>query len=336
MTVRAYAAREAGAPLEPFTYEFTRDLGTHEVEIAVSHCGICYSDVSMIDNEWGMTTYPIVPGHEAVGRVVGRGAGVTLAVGQTVGVGWNAASCGTCEDCLGGDDNMCARAEGVIVGRHGGFADRLRVSERFAIPLPEGLDPAVGGPLLCGGVTVYNPLKQFHVRPSERVGVVGIGGLGHMAIQFARAWGCDVTAFSHSADKEGEARRLGAHAFVGTHDTTALQGMARSLDVLIVTVNVTLDWPAYVNMLRPRGRLVVVGGVLEPLQIPAFALIVGQRMVTGSATGSAQTIAEMLAFAARHGVRPITQAFGLSQVNEAIDLLRANRARYRLVLDTAR
>lgn len=232
MTVRAYAAREAGAPLEPFTYEFTRDLGGHEVEIAVSHCGICYSDVSMIDNEWGMTTYPIVPGHEAIGRIVAKGTGVGLAIGQTVGVGWNAASCGTCEDCLGGDDNMCARAEGVIVGRHGGFADRLRVSERFAIPVPDGLDPAVTGPLLCGGVTVYNPLKQFHVRPSERVGIVGIGGLGHMAIQFARAWGCDVTAFSHSADKEGEARRLGAHAFVGTHDTTALQGMARSLDVL--------------------------------------------------------------------------------------------------------
>lgn len=336
MPVHAYAARTPGGPLEPFTYELPHDLGPHEVDIAVSHCGICYSDVSMIDNEWAMTTYPLVPGHEAVGRVVARGAHASLAVGQTVGVGWNAASCGACRDCLAGDDNMCARVEGVIVGRHGGFADRLRVSERFAIPVPEALDPALAGPLLCGGVTVYNPLKQFDVRASERVGVVGIGGLGHMALQFARAWGCEVVAFSHSADKEDEARRLGAQAFVATHDASRLQALARSLDVLIVTVNVPLDWPAYINTLRPRGRLVVVGGVLEPLQVPAFALITAQRTITGSATGSAQTIAEMLAFAARHDIRPITQSFPLSRVNEALDVLRRNRARYRLVLETTR
>jgi alcohol/geraniol dehydrogenase (NADP+) len=264
--------------------------------------------------------------------VVAKGAAVRLEVGQTVGVGWNSASCGMCQDCLAGDDNMCAEVQGVIVGRHGGFADRLRVSERFAVPVPDSLDPAISGPLLCGGVTVYNPLKQLHVRPSERVGVVGVGGLGHMALQFAKAWGCEVTAFSTSADKEEESRRMGAHRFVGTRDPAALQDLTRSLDVLLVTVNVPLDWEAYINTLRPRGRLVIVGAVLEPMQIPAFPLILGQRSVVGSPNGSAHTTAEMLQFAARHGIQPVTQQFPLAEVNEALDVLRQNRARYRLVL----
>jgi uncharacterized zinc-type alcohol dehydrogenase-like protein len=274
----------------------------------------------------------LVPGHEAIGKIVATGSAVRLEIGQTVGVGWNSSSCGTCEDCLGGDDNMCPDVQGVIVGRHGGFADRLRVSQRFAIPVPEALDPAAAGPLLCGGVTVYNPLKQFAVKPQERVGVVGIGGLGHMALQFANAWGCEVTAFSTSPDKEEEARRMGAHRFVGSRDSAALEQLPRSLDVLLVTVNVPLDWPGYIETLRPRGRLVILGAVLEPMALPAFPLILGQRSVAGSPNGSARTTAEMLQFAARHGIQPLTQEFPLGQVNEAMDILRQNRARYRLVL----
>jgi uncharacterized zinc-type alcohol dehydrogenase-like protein len=166
-----------------------------EVEIAVQTCGICHSDLSMLQNDWHMTKYPLVPGHEVTGKIVAVGEQVKkVRVGQTVGLGWNSASCMACEQCLGGNQNLCAKAEGTIVQRHGGFADRVRAHWAWAVPLPEGVDPAKAGPLFCGGITVFNPIVQFDVRPTDRVGVVGIGGLGHMAVKFLNAWGCEVVA----------------------------------------------------------------------------------------------------------------------------------------------
>ena len=203
--IKAYAALEAGQPLQAFEYD-PGPLGPHDVEIEVESCGICHSDLSMLDNEWGMTEYPFVPGHEVVGSVSAVGEHVSgVSVGQRVGLGWHSAYCNHCPSCDSGDHNLCATAEGTIVRRHGGFADKVRAEETAVVPLPEGIKPESAGPLFCGGITVFNPLVQFDVKPTDEVGVIGIGGLGHLALQFLRAWGCKVVAFSSSEAKQKEA-----------------------------------------------------------------------------------------------------------------------------------
>jgi uncharacterized zinc-type alcohol dehydrogenase-like protein len=281
-----------------------------------------------------MTRYPFVPGHEAVGRVVAMGAqakGVQL--GQRVGLGWSAKSCMHCEQCLAGRQNLCISLQPTLLGRHGAFAERVRAHWVWTMPIPDGLDPRECGPLLCGGITVFTPLLEFGIPPTARVGVVGIGGLGHMALKFCKAWGCEVTAFTSSSSKAEEARAFGAHRVVATSDAEAIAGLAGSLDLIIDTVNVTLDWNGLLAALAPNGRLHVVGAVLEPMAIPAFALLLGQKSVSGSPTGSRSAIDVMLAFAARHQVMPQTEHFPMSKVNEAMAHLRAGKARYRIVLD---
>jgi uncharacterized zinc-type alcohol dehydrogenase-like protein len=332
-TIRAWAARSAGGPLEPFEYD-PGPLAVDEVEIAVEHCGICHSDLSLVDNEWGRTRYPFVPGHEAVGRIVALGERARgLELGQRVGLGWNARSCLYCDQCLAGNQHLCLRVQGTLAGRHGAFAERVRAQWLWAVPLPEGVDGAECGPLLCGGITVFSPLREFGIAPTARVGVVGIGGLGHMALKFCRAWGCEVTAFTTSPDKADEARRFGAHHVVSTHDPDALRALAGKLDLVLDTVNVALDWNAYLGTLAPGGRLHVVGAVLEPLVVSAMSLMRQQRSVSASPTGSRSAIDAMLAFAARHKVEPATEHFPMSRVNEALARLRAGHARYRIVLD---
>ncbi|MGY6518960.1 MAG: NADPH-dependent aldehyde reductase Ahr [Lysobacteraceae bacterium] len=334
-THRAWAASKAGGPLETIEVDPGR-LGDHEVEVAVEHCGICHSDLSMLDNDWGMTAFPFVGGHEAVGTVTALGSAVRgLTVGQRVGVGWNAGSCGHCRACHGGDAHLCGSVQPTIVRRHGAFAERVRADATWAVPLPEGLDPAAAGPLMCGGITVFAPLLELGVRPTDRVGVIGIGGLGHLAVQFARAWGCEVTAFTSTEAKHEEARRLGAHHVVASNDARAIEGIAGRLDLIIDTVNVPLAWDAVIAALAPKGRLHVVGAVLEPIPVQAFSLISGQKSISGSPTGSREAIVAMLEFAARHGIAPQVERYPVDRINEAIDHLRAGRARYRVVLDVA-
>lgn len=330
--VKAYAAHEAGGELKPYEYEVGA-LGVDEVEIKVHYCGICHSDLSMIDNDWGMTQYPIVPGHEVSGEIIGLGENVKhLKVGQLVGLGWYSKSCMTCDACMDGDHNLCASAEGTIVGRPGGFADKVRCHWSWAIPLPDGFDVEKAGPLFCGGITVFNPIKQCDIKPTSRVGVIGIGGLGHMALQFLNKWGCHVTAFTSTDTKAVEALTFGAHEIINSRDEKALEAAAGTLDFLLVTVNVTLNWNLYLNMLRPKGRLHFVGAVLEPVAVPAFSLITAQRSVSGSPLGSPATTAEMLRFCQHHNLVPQTEVFPMSKVNEAIDHLKAGNARYRIVL----
>jgi uncharacterized zinc-type alcohol dehydrogenase-like protein len=237
-----------------------------------------------------------------------------------------------CACCLGGDHNLCATALPTIVGHHGGFAERVRSHWAWAVPLPEGVRPEVAGPLLCGGITVFNPLLEFRVLPTSRVGVVGIGGLGHMALRFARAWGCEVTAFTSRPDKADEARSLGAHRVVSSREAGAIAAVAGQFDLIIVTANVPLDWDGLVAALGPKGRLHVVGAVLEPIPVQAFPLIMGQKEVSGSPTGSPTAIARMLDFCARHAIEPMVELFPMSRVNEALDRLRAGKVRYRAVL----
>jgi uncharacterized zinc-type alcohol dehydrogenase-like protein len=327
-----YAARAPGEELQPIEFE-PGPIGPTDVEIKVEYCGICHSDVSMLDNAWGVTAYPIVPGHEAVGIIAATGEQVHhLDIGQRVGVGWNAGSCMTCEWCVAGDHNLCASARGTIVGRAGGFADRIRADATWTFPIPDALRPEVAGPLLCGGATVFNPIIQYGLRATDRVGVIGIGGLGHMALKFLDAFGCEVTAFSSSPDKEEEARNLGADHFVNSRDATALKKMGRSLDFILSTVNVPLNWESYLKTLRPKGRLHLVGFVLEPLTVPVGPLLMGQNSVSASPDASPATTVQMLEFAAQHTIEPMVECYPLSRVNDAIERLRHGKPRYRLVL----
>lgn len=333
--IRAWAAQQAGEALQEWEYD-PGALGDDRVEVAVEHCGLCHSDLSMLDNEWGQSRYPLVPGHEVVGRITALGRDARgLEVGQRVGVGWLAGSCLHCRPCTEGDHHLCSSVEATIIGRHGGFAEAVRAHWRWVTPLPEALAPAEVGPLFCGGITVFSPLREFGIRPTDRVGVVGIGGLGHLAIQFARAWGCEVTAFTSSEAKAAEARAMGAHDVVSSIDEAGLKACAGRFDLILVTVNATLPWKRYIGALAPRGRLHFVGAVLEPVPVTVFQLLGAQRSVSASPTGSPGAIAEMLDFAARHGIAPTTEHFPIQRVNDAIQHLRDGKARYRVVLDVA-
>ena len=330
--INSYAATKAHGPLEPFSFD-AGEIGSEEVEIKVTHCGLCHSDLSMLNNDWGMTTYPFVPGHEVAGTIVALGnAAKGLKIGQRVGLGWTAKSCLACHECLSGDQHLCATAQGTIVARHGGFADRVRAQWAWVRPLPKALDSAKTGPLLCGGVTVFAPLLVYGVPSTARVGIIGIGGLGHMALQFANKWGCEVHAFTTSDSKEAEARKLGAHQVHNTKQDGALKKLARSLDLIISTINAPQDVAGLLDTLAPNGRLHNVGAVLKPLEVPAFNLIAGQKSVSGSPTGSPTVIDHMLAFSARHNIAPITETYPMSKINDAIERLRSGKARYRIVL----
>jgi len=331
--IRAYAARKPQGKLEPFEYD-PGPLPYSYVEIDVLACGICHSDLSMLRNDWGMSVYPLVAGHEVVGTVSAVGKQVkTVAVGNAVGLGWYAGSCMSCRQCMSGDHNLCAAAEHTIVGHHGGFAEKVRCKSEWAIPVPDGLDMIKAGPLFCGGITVFNPIIQCHVTPTDRVGVIGIGGLGHLALQFLNKWGCEVTAFTSTVAKAVEARRMGAHYVVNSRDSAALDRLAGTFDFILSTVNVDLEWEKYLAALRPKGRLHSVGAVPSPLAIPAFSLIKGQKSVSGSPLGSPATMGMMLEFCARHHIEAVTEHFPLSRVNDALQHLAAGKARYRIVLE---
>ena len=329
---QAWVARSAKQPMALETLD-PGPLGDEEVEIAVEHCGLCHSDLSVLNDEWGLSQFPATLGHEVVGRVTAVGPNAKrLAVGQRVGVGWYAGSDMHCRQCMSGNHHLCPNVQPTIIGHRGGFASHVRAHWAWAIPLPERLNAADAGPLLCAGVTVFNPLAMY-ARPTSRVGVVGIGGLGHLAVRFAAAYGCEVTAFTSSPGKFDEARGFGAHHVVSSTDAAAIAKLAGSLDLVVSTVNVPLDWPALVNALAPNGRLHVVGAVLEPIPVAAFALIPSQRSVSGSPTGAPLAIEAMLDFAARHGVAPQTEHFPMSRINDAFARLASGKARYRIVLD---
>ena len=330
--IQGLAVHAAGAELLPFHYE-PGDLGSQEVEIAITHCGICHSDLHLISNDWGISHYPFIPGHEVIGTVAAIGSQVrALELGQRVGLGWQSNSCGVCEWCMKGLENLCPEAESTCVHRHGGYADRVRANSRFVIPIPDALDSEHAAPLLCGGITVYNPLRTHGINPSSRVGIVGIGGLGHIAVQFARVFGARVTAFSTSAAKEKEARAMGAEDFVNSRESKAMKEVAGTLDFILNTANADQDWATYLQALRPTGTLCFVGVPPSALSLHAFPLISGQRTISGSPVGSPSRIREMLDVAARHRVKATTELFPMSKANEAIEKVKKNKVRYRAVL----
>ena len=280
----------------------------------------------------GIFSIPIVAGHEVVGKVAAVGEHVkNVSIGDAVGLGWHSDYCQTCVSCHSGDENLCQQATPTIMS-HGGFADKVRANESAVVALPNNINYESAGPLFCGGITVFNPLVQFDVKPTDKVAVIGIGGLGHIALKFLNAWGCEVTAFTSSEAKAKEAIDLGAHHTLNSRDSSDITAAANQFDFIISTVNVKLDWNLYLSTLKPKGRLHFVGATLEPIDIGAFSLIGGQKQISGSPVGSPATIAQMLDFAVQHKIEPQVETFKMSEINQAIKHLESGEARYRIVL----
>jgi uncharacterized zinc-type alcohol dehydrogenase-like protein len=329
--VKAFAAMKAGGPLEPWSFEVDA-VGHNEIDIEVTHCGVCHTDLHLTDNDFGITAYPFVPGHEAVGVVKTIGSGVThLTVGQRVGVGWQRGTCGACEWCGKGLQNLCASSRPTCLAGYGGFAKSLRVDSYFGIPVPDGLDSAVAAPMLCAGITVYSSLRRY-LSPGSRVGIVGIGGLGHLAIQFACAMGAEVTAISSSQEKAAEARQFGAHHFVASTDPDQMKKLSGSLHLLLNTSTANLDWSAYLATLRQNGVFCMVGAPEGPVVLPILQMIFGQYTFSASVIGPPSDIEEMFRFAALHSIRTAVELVPMDQVNGAMAKVRSNKARYRMVL----
>jgi uncharacterized zinc-type alcohol dehydrogenase-like protein len=333
MIVEAHAATAAKEPLRLQKIDLG-SLGSNEVDVRVTHCGICHTDVGMVDNEWGFTRYPLVPGHEIVGIVAAIGSNVIgLEIGQRVGVGALCGSCMTCEYCERGSQHVCPDVVGTIFGHHGGFASHVRAADwRFVHPLPEAIKSEHAGPLMCAGSTVFSPLVHYDVRPTDRVAVVGIGGLGHLALQYAAKWGCEVTAISTTPDKQDEAHGFGAHHFIASGEDGALKKARGTFDFILSTVGADLPWGDYIAALRPQGKLCIAGTSPNPVPVGLYELLSKELSVVAGKTGSINDTRQMLAFTARHGVAPMIETFSMAQANEALDRTRRGTVRYRAVL----
>lgn len=334
MKIKSYAAMKAGQALEMYEYD-AADLNADEVEVEVEYCGVCHSDLSMIDNEWGMSTYPVIAGHEVIGRVSSLGASAKnkgLSIGQRVGIGWTAKSCQHCDACINGEQVNCESGTVPTIVNNGGFAEKLRADWQWVIPLPEKLDPSEAGPLLCGGITVFKPLLMSNITATSRVGVIGIGGLGHIAIKILRAMGAEVVAFSSTPDKKQSILDMGADEVINSRDPEALNRQAGRFDLILSTVAVDLDWKPYFTALAPKGKFHTVGAVMKPIQVSAFDLIVGDKSISGSSTGSPGQLRSLLRLASRADISPKVEFFPMSKINEALDHVRAGKANYRVVL----
>lgn len=343
MRVNAYAAPSAGEPLAPTTIE-RREVGAHDVLIAIEYAGICHSDIHTVNGDWGPQPFPVVPGHEIVGTVQEVGADVTThRVGDRVGVGCMVNSCGACDSCRNGDEQYCAKG---MIGTYavtdvdgtttqGGYSTHVVVDAGFVLSVPEGLDPAAAAPLLCAGITTYSPLRRWKAGPGRRVAVVGLGGLGHMAVKIAHAMGAEVTVLSQSLKKQEDGLRLGADHYFATSDPGTFEALAASFDLIVNTVSATIDVNAYLGLLAVDGTLVNVGAPPEPLPVNAFSLIGGRRSFAGSMIGGIAETQEMLDFCAEHGIAAEVEVISADQVNEAYERVLASDVRYRFVIDTS-
>ncbi|MCU1348657.1 MAG: Alcohol dehydrogenase GroES domain protein [Acidobacteria bacterium] len=342
--VPAYAAAATGSPLLPHPIE-RREPGLRDVVIDVLFCGVCHSDIHQVRDEWGGSLFPMVPGHEIIGRVSAVGGEVSrFGVGDLAGVGCLVDSCGQCDACRRELQQFCAKTaaptyNGTEMDRrtrtYGGYSTRIVVTEKFVLKVPESLDPAAAAPLLCAGITTFSPLRQWNCKAGDRVGVVGLGGLGHMAVKLAASMGAHVTMLSTSSAKEADARRLGAEAFELTSDPRTFARLAGTFDLLIDTISARHDYNAYLGMLRAMGTMVIVGVPPEPAPVAAFSLIAGNRRLAGSAIGGIAETQEMLDYCAAHGITSDVEVIPIQQINEAYTRMLKNDVRYRFVIDMA-
>jgi uncharacterized zinc-type alcohol dehydrogenase-like protein len=343
--VKAYAAQSPDSGVHPHPVE-RRAPRPDDVVIDIDYCGVCHSDLHTAYNDWGITTYPIVPGHEIVGTVRAVGPAVTgFKPGDRVGVGCLVDSCRQCGSCEDGLEQYCEQGwVGTYNGvdRHdgmptyGGYSEQIVVSERFVLRMPEGLDPAAAAPLLCAGITTWSPLKHFDVGPGHRIGVVGMGGLGHMGVKFARALGAEVTVFTRSADKVEEAKQQGAHHVIVSTDDAQMEAAAASFDFILDTVPVPHDLNPYINALKRDGTLIIVGllGPVEPV-LHTFPVVLGRRRIAGSLIGGLPETQEMLDFCAEHGITCDIEMLDIRNINAAYDRMQRSDVRYRFVIDMA-
>jgi uncharacterized zinc-type alcohol dehydrogenase-like protein len=343
MRVNAYAAPAAGQPLAPTTIE-RREVGAHDVLIEIQYAGICHSDIHTVNGDWGPQPFPVVPGHEIVGVVAEVGADVTRhRVGDRVGVGCMVNSCGECVNCRNGDEQYCL--DGMVgtyaatdrdgTTTQGGYSTHVVVDADFVLSVPAGLDPAAATPLLCAGITTYAPLKHWNAGPGKRVAVVGLGGLGHMAVKIAHALGAEVTVLSQSLKKQEDGLRLGADHYFATSDPGTFEQLAGSFDLIVNTVSASIDVNAYLGLLAVDGTLVNVGAPPEPLPVHAMSLISGRRSFAGSMIGGIAQTQEMLDFCAEHGLGAEIEVIAADRVNEAYERVLASDVRYRFVIDTS-
>jgi uncharacterized zinc-type alcohol dehydrogenase-like protein len=342
MQARAYAAATAGAPLAPVTIE-RRDVGPRDVGIAIDACGVCHSDIHQAEADWGMDIFPMVPGHEIVGRVTSVGSEVTThRVGDRVGVGCYVASCRACPACEAGDENYCPDWSTTYNGyerdgttpTYGGYSDHIVVDEHYVLRIPYGSETQAVAPLLCAGITVYPPLKDY-AGPGKEIGVIGLGGLGHVAVRIAKAMGSRVTVFSHSPGKEADAKRLGADAFASSTDTSAFKAMRMSFDMILSTVSAPIDVDAYLGLLKTRGTLAIVGLPVEPLNFEAGNLVGEARTIVGAKLAGVEATQEMLDFCAEHGIVADVEVIDIADVNAAWQRVKDSDVRYRFVIDIA-
>ena len=342
-TVHAWGAATAGAPLAPMTIE-RRAPGPHDVVLEVLFCGVCHSDIHQVRDEWTGGLFPMVPGHEVVGRVIARGSEATkFELGALAGVGCMVDSCRHCGPCHDHEEQFCEAGSALTYNgtemdrktpTFGGYSTQLVVAEDFAVRIPDGLDPAAAAPLLCAGITTYSPLRQWKVKAGDRVGVIGLGGLGHMAVKLAVSMGAAVTVFSTSASKEADARRLGATGFVVT-TPEALGALAGRFDFLLDTVSAEHDYNAFLNLPRPRGAMVLVGAPATAAPVHPFSLIMGSRILAGSAIGGIAETQEMLDHCAAHGIVSDIELIPIQQINAAYERVLKSDVRYRFVIDVS-
>ncbi|WDT90345.1 NAD(P)-dependent alcohol dehydrogenase [Streptomyces sp. SCSIO-PteL053] len=342
-TVAAYAAPRAKAPLERTTIE-RRPVGEFDILIDIKFAGICHSDIHQARDGWGEGIFPMVPGHEIAGIVAETGSGVTrFKVGDRVGVGCMVDSCGQCDACLMGREQHCAEGNTQTYNAldrsgeptYGGYSTHLVVTEKFAVTIPEGIALDEAAPLLCAGITTYSPLKRWGAGAGKKVAVVGLGGLGHMAVKIAHALGAEVTVLSQSLRKKDDGLKLGADHYYATSDPKTFEELAGTFDVILSTVSAPLDFGAYLGLLRTEGTLVNVGAPEEPISLNLFSLILGNRSIAGSAIGGMKETQEMLDFCAVHGLGAEIEVIDANQVNEAYERVLASDVRYRFVIDTA-
>lgn len=339
---KAYAAQSATSPLQPFQFE-RRDPRPDDVVIEIAYCGICHSDIHTARGEWGPTAYPCVLGHEIVGRVIQVGKKVKrFKVGDLAGVGCFVDSCGKCPNCKTGEQQFCQKHTAFTYNStemdgktptQGGYSSHITVKDQYALKIKKGLPLDRIAPLLCAGITTYSPLKRYGTKKGKKVGVVGLGGLGHMAIKIAKAMGAEVTVFSTSPGKQADAKKLGAKNFVISTDANNFAAHAGKLDLIIDTVSAKHDFSPYLGSLKMDGTMVLVGAAPEPSQVSAFALIMGRKRLTGSLIGGIKETQEMLDFCAKKKVLSDIELIPASQINEAYERTIKAQVKYRFVID---